>query len=159
MKELERHVDSLFADYRQTRETKELKEEILSNLEAKTADYIQEGMTREDAVKKAVESIKTVDYLIDGSRKIYFNRYVVEMFRSLLIYILIAWIVTIPMRVISSSIMINNLLTCAAVILGVIYFTLAARKDSVYLNEQRSFDTKKIVRFRILVWIVWVLFI
>ncbi|MDP4094314.1 MAG: hypothetical protein Q8920_13240, partial [Bacillota bacterium] len=44
-------------------------------------------------------------------------------------------------------------------ILGVIYFTLAARKDSVYLNEQRSFDTKKIVRFRILVWIVWVLFI
>ena len=45
MRELENYVDTLFANHKKTKETIDLKDEILSNLEAKVADYMEEGVT------------------------------------------------------------------------------------------------------------------
>ena len=61
---LRAYIDSLFADAPKTRKAYELKEELLSNLNAKYDDMIQEGHSDEEAYQAAVGSIGDVGELI-----------------------------------------------------------------------------------------------
>lgn len=64
MHRISKHVDRLFAKYKEDQQIKELKEEIIGNLEAKVADLISRGIQQDEAIKIAIESIDSVDNLI-----------------------------------------------------------------------------------------------
>lgn len=57
MHSLQIHVEKLFAKYKSSRQIEELKWEVLSNLEARVADLVADGMPLEQAVKKATDQL------------------------------------------------------------------------------------------------------
>ena len=59
MDELKRYVDKLFAGHKETKEVRELKAEILGNLEARMADHIEEGFPYNEALTRAMRSLDT----------------------------------------------------------------------------------------------------
>lgn len=68
MNELERHVEKLFRHQPDTPETRELREEILSNLQAKREDLLAQGMDERAATEAAKRDIPSVDNLIDDQQ-------------------------------------------------------------------------------------------
>jgi len=74
MDDLKRYVDRLFAGHKETKEVGELKAEILGNLEARMADYIEEGVPYNEALTRAMRSLDTVDDLLPDQKPIYVNR-------------------------------------------------------------------------------------
>ena len=75
MDDLKRYVNRLFVGYKETAEVRELKAEVLSNLEARVADYTGEGMPRGEAVARAKSNLGTVDLLISHQKPVRINRY------------------------------------------------------------------------------------
>ena len=96
--DLEIFVDRLFANQRKTKEVVELKNEVLSNLEARVTDYMENGMEYQSAISLAIDNIEDIEALIDDNQKVYSYRFRYELVQSALIYSLLAWIVTIPAR-------------------------------------------------------------
>ena len=159
MEELKNHVDRLFAGYRETSEIKELKEEILGNLEAKVADSIDGGMARDEAVALAMRSLDRVDSLIEGSQPVDANRYKMSLVQSALLYLLVAWIVTIPLRLLYTGISVNNLLTLAVLACVIFYLAVCAGKGKSASSAVLVINLKKLLRFTKAVWFFWGLYI
>lgn len=99
MSDLDIYVNHLFAKQKQTREVQDLKAEIRANLEAKENDLIAGGMSEEEAIEQAKAGITEVDSLISGNLKIYINPFKQERYQRCLIYLLSAWLFTIPLSV------------------------------------------------------------
>lgn len=148
------HVDFLFRKYPINKHIKELKEEILGNLESKKADLIAEGLDEDTAVTQAKQSITTIDYLIDGNRRIYINQYMVELLQWVLIYLLVSWIITIPLQIGIEGNTLSFFLFCIAIIVGVIYLT-RSKND---LSATKYVNTASFVKWKKYVWIIWGLF-
>jgi hypothetical protein len=160
MDELKRYVDRLFSGHKETKEVRELKAEILGNLEARMADHIEEGVPYNEALTRAMRSLDTVDYLLPDQKPVYVNRRKVELLQAGLLYTVIAWILTIPLRIMFvGRFVVNNLLFLAVVILGVIYLILSSRKDETYLNAVAPLNKKRLTQYRKAAWLVWALFI
>ena len=100
MDALQKHVDQLFRRQKNTRQTAELKEEILGNLKARRDDLIREGFSLQEAEKQACRSITSIQGLIDGNRIIDSAGYKAECAEWILIYLLIAWILSIPAKIV-----------------------------------------------------------
>ena len=159
MNSLKDYVDNLFVGYEDSKETMDLKDEILSNLEAKVNDLTSKGMNYNEALKVSEESIKSVDYLIDGNKKIYFNRYKIEFIQVALLYSIIGCIITIPLRIIFMGTMINSFLLVVSVILCIIFLVLNSKKRSTYMDKVTIYNIKSILRYKKLGWIFWWMFI
>lgn len=97
MKDLEEYVDGLFAHQRQTAEVVELKEEIVSNMEAKRADLVAQGLTPAEATQRARESLVSVEGLIEGTQLTYIDRYRAECLQDALLASAIFWIFSMPL--------------------------------------------------------------
>ncbi|HOA35731.1 MAG TPA: permease prefix domain 1-containing protein [Bacillota bacterium] len=159
MDDLKRYVDKLFAGHKETREVRELRDEILGNLEARVADHMEEGMTYDEAVAQARRYLDTVDYLIPEQKPVYRNRYMLELLQAGLLYTVIAWILTIPLRVMFvRGLLFNNLLFLAVIILGVVFLALSSRKDEAYLNAVAPVNKKRLTGYRKAAWLIWALF-
>lgn len=159
MSSLKAHVDNLFKGYKESRQILELKDEIFSNLEARVADLKADGMTHPQAVRAAIESIGSVDHLIDGNQTVYINRYRVELLQLALLYSLVGWIITIPPRIIGAGLLLNYLLLAVAAVTGILYVILSARKDRDYLDRTATCSIRSASRYRKLAWLIWGLFI
>lgn len=159
MDELKKYVDSLFAGHKATGEVTELKEEVLGNLEARLEDYIAEGLSYELALARAKRSLENVDNLIPDLKPVYINRRRVELVQAALLYTLIAWVLTIPLRIILSGIVANTFLLFSAVGLGISFLILSSRKDEAYLNATAPLDQKRLGRYSRAAWLIWALFI
>lgn len=61
---LRNHIDSLFIDAPKTKKASELREELLSNLNAKLDDLLAGGMPEEEAYNTVINGIGDVDELI-----------------------------------------------------------------------------------------------
>ncbi|USG68342.1 permease prefix domain 1-containing protein [Brevibacillus ruminantium] len=121
---MEKYVEGLFSGHKESEETRELKEEIISNLEAKITDFMQDGLSRDEAFRLAAKSMDTVDFLLEGHPRIYVGRYKRELAQSVFLYILIVWILSIPLRFTLSGQLLNNLATLSVLICGVTYLML-----------------------------------
>ncbi|MBU8878674.1 hypothetical protein BGM26_06680 [Bacillus sp. FJAT-29790] len=121
MKELKKHVDHLFRNYKNHHGIFELKEEILGNLEAKVSHLMQEGLDEKEAIAKAKTSMTKIDDLIDGNIPVWINQFQFKAFQIAYIYILIAWIVTIPFSIFRVGILINYGLLFVCLVLGIVY--------------------------------------
>ncbi len=65
---IENYLDSLFDDIHETKQVRELKEEMAANLLDKINDFIANGDNKEKAFKKGVASLGNVDELINNLR-------------------------------------------------------------------------------------------
>lgn len=166
--QLARHVDHLFSQYRGSIQAQEMKEEILSNLEEKMSDYIQQGMSYGEAFDRTIEHIdmSAVEELIDGNQRIYINRYITELVQTALIYCLIAWILTIPLKVMLGSALVmfdgmilNKIFMSLSAVLGVTYAAMAFRKNEQVKNMKAVIDVKSILPWKRRVWQIWGVFI
>lgn len=155
MNRLERHVEKLFADYQETAEVKEWKEEILSNLEAKSADFQAQGMEAAEADEKAVGALERVDFLFADTVAVYVNRWRLEVVQILLLYMLVAWIITIPLTVLGLAMRLHFVLLLASVVIGLIYLSLYLRRGGRLDEKIVSFRRTALLRLRKLVWIGW----
>lgn len=159
MDELKAYVDRLFAGRRETEEVRELKSEILSNLEARLEDYIAEGLPHAQALARAKRTLENVDGLIPDLKPVYINRRRVELVQAALLYTIIAWILTIPLRIILSGIAANTFLLFSAVGLGIYFLILSSRRDEAYLNAAAPLDQKRLGRHGRAAWLIWAFFI
>ncbi len=159
MSELSRYVDELFSGYKKDLQTEELKAEILGNLEAKKADLVSSGFNESEAIQKAKESITSVDFLIDGNIKVYYNQMKLEFVQRSLIIILIGWIMTIPLIIFHIGFPANLILFLCVAAVGLYYLVLSKRHahenfivETRYINAVHYKKTKKII------WIFWSIF-
>lgn len=152
MDPLQQHVQVLFRKYNRdaSKQIEELKHEVLSNLEAKVADLTAGGMDREEAIAQATASITSVEHLIDDNRSVYVSQYSVEYVQIALLYALIAWIVSMPLRVVGIGEGINLLLLVISVLIGVAYMVLLVlvrepgfREKRAFLNIRFAYDLRK----------------
>ena len=159
MDELKKYVDRLFAGHRETEEVRELKSEILGNLEARLADYVAEGLPHEQALVWAKRSLENVDDLLPDRKPVHVNRCRMELVQAALLYTVIAWILTIPLRLIPSGAVANTFLLPLAAGLGIYFLILSSRKDEAYLDAAAPVDLKRLDRHSRAAWLIWALFI
>lgn len=157
MSELGSYVDRLFSKYSANRQTEELKTEILGNLEAKKADLIAAGMEYSQAVKKAEESITSIDFLIDGNKQVYINRLKMEFAQHSMILIITGWIITIPLLLFRVGLPANFLMFLATVVSGIYTLSLGGKmkQDAAILNEKAFVSVPRYAKIKRLFWLLW----
>lgn len=156
--DLEIFVDRLFANQRKTKEVVELKNEVLSNLEARVTDYMENGMEYQSAISLAIDNIEDIEALIDDNQKVYSYRFRYELVQSALIYSLLAWIVTIPARFLPSGIGVNTLLLCLVVLSGAVYLSMS-RHLKRYEKQTAVINAGKLAKWSKGAWWLWSIFI
>lgn len=152
MSELERYVNGLFKKYRYSKKADDLKAEILSNLEAKKADLMAGGLDEQAAIQKTKSHITSVDNLIDNNKEIYINNYQLDYLQQALVYLAVAWIVTIPLMIVGNFM--NLFYLCAIVTMGIIYFYKKSHKSKKrkYVNIHSYNKLKRVI------WLLWVIY-
>lgn len=159
MRDVDAYVDKLFSKYKNNDEIIDLKEEIAGNLKARIEDSMAQGLTYEKAYKEAVKDLGRVEDYIPGSKRIYINAYKKEMLQISILYILILWIITIPLRLSYSLMMINISLAIILIILGLLSLVVYSRKDKKFYEETSSINTLKIYKIKKFTWLIWWFFI
>lgn len=136
---INRHLESLFAGAQDTLEHRELKEEIRSNLAARIDDYLAEGMSEERAFQTAIEHMDGMEHFMNDDRLVKRVPYWTALWQSTLIYSLVAWIITIPTRVMLGGAALNNLLLIISLIVGAAYvFYLVSNRESGSADQNNT---------------------
>ncbi|MGG3282037.1 permease prefix domain 1-containing protein [Paenibacillus solani] len=156
--DLEIFVERLFANQRKTKEVVELKNEVLSNLEARVSDYLENGMEYQSAISLAIHNIDDIETLIDDNQKVYSYRLRYELVQSTLIYSLLAWICTIPFRFVASGIWANMLFLCIVILSGALYLSMS-RHLKRYDKQTGIINAGKLAKWRKWAWSLWGVFI
>lgn len=160
MSELSRYVDKLFFGYAINRRIKELKAEILSNLEAKKADLLSSGMEETEAIRNTEESITSIDFLIDGNRQVYINQMKLELVQWSLIILLVGWILTIPLLMFRLGLPANGILFISVLVAGFYYLGLYRKQSDTedYMSKTEFINFLQCKKREKWTWILWVVF-
>ncbi|KGP84559.1 MULTISPECIES: permease prefix domain 1-containing protein [unclassified Paenibacillus] len=152
-----RHVNRLFNRAQDTLANRELKEEIHSNLAARIEDYLEQGMDEEQAFQTAILHAAGIDQIMSDHRRVQRVPYWTAVLQSALIYCLIAWIITIPMRVMIQGATINNLLMLMSVIVGGMYvfYMLKNKNTSADPVDITVIRTPVLLQWTRRVWWLW----
>ncbi len=97
MKRLEEYVDDLFRRIRKTGETEDLKAEILSYMRAKRDDLMAQGLDEAKATARAMESLTSVEGLVDGSQLTDMDKFRAECAQTALLGCTVFWILSLPL--------------------------------------------------------------
>ena len=117
-------------------------------------DLISQGIDEGTALSKAKESITSIESMVEGNRLIYIDKFKTECLQTSLIYLIIAWILTIPPIILNGFSLLNGLLFFAVMITTIIYFIKKATT-----SETIGFiDIAIYQRRKKLVWIIWSIF-
>lgn len=155
--DLKNYVDRLFAGHKSA-ESRELKNEVLGNLEARLADYLEQGLVYEEALSKAKGSLDSVDDLLPDRKPVYINRFRLELLQSALLYLLIAWLATIPARILPTGIFVNTALALVLLILGVLFLSGSSRMKGESREAAAPLNSKRLHLFRKAAWLIWILY-
>lgn len=153
MNELKLYVDSLFRKYKGHLE---LKEEILGNLEAKVAHLMRQGMDEKMAIAEAKNSITSVEHLIDGNITVRISQFQFNAFQLAFLYIVVAWVITIPFALFRVGILVNYSLLSICLILGVVYIVWAKNRQENKVGQVNIFS---MIKTRKILWGLWILYI
>lgn len=159
MNQLQQHVEHLFSAYKETKQIKELKQEIISNLEAKVADLTESGMSLDQAITIAIDNMDSIDGLIDDNPQIYIYKFISELVQIALLYTVIAWLFTIPLGILGTSQTLSAFLVLAVIVLGVVFLLLNLIKVDHWRNKVTNYSIAPLLRYRKMTWILWILFI
>ncbi|MBG9568047.1 MULTISPECIES: permease prefix domain 1-containing protein [Brevibacillus] len=158
MHSLQIHVEKLFAKYKSSRQIEELKWEVLSNLEARVADLVADGMPLEQAVKKATDQLPSVDSLVGESRSVYVLAFWQELLQRALLYTLVAWIATMPLRIWGMGISVNHGLLVLCLLEGIVYAVLLRSKRLSAAAKKSELNLRTAFRLRKIGWSLWALY-
>ncbi|WP_232697650.1 hypothetical protein [Brevibacillus daliensis] len=158
MNSLEFYVDHLFRKYKASIQIQDLRFEVLGNLEAKVADLTANGVGYDEAVRMAKENLPSIDHLIDGNRTIYINQFRLEYVQITLLYMVIGWIVAMPLQFIRTG-FIHWLFLISSAIIGVVYLVLLANRKNINMQKIKAFNLNAVFDLRKQVWLVWFIFI
>ncbi len=112
MDELERYVNALFRRQKDTAEMRELKEEILSNMQAQKMDLMAQGISEAQAIRQAKESLTSLEGLVEDKQLTWVDRYHADCLQSMLLSSVLFWILSLP------GLMVNMRISQTAVWLG-----------------------------------------
>lgn len=101
MKELERYVKQLFRQQADTAEMRDLKEEILSNMQAQKADLMAQGLSEDEAIRQVKNSLPSLDGLVEDQQLTWVDRYHTDCLRAMLLTSIVYWILILPTQVLS----------------------------------------------------------
>jgi len=158
MEEIRQYVDKLFKKYGNAKQIKELKAEIISNMEAQKEDLIKQGIDEVTAIKMATESISSIDELVEDKVGVKYYSYKIHKIQITLIVFLIGWIFSIPGIVLGRIGMMSFYFLAAIIGIGIYYIIILviARKDK---NETVHFiSTTKLLRYAKWSWIIFAIF-
>lgn len=155
MNELKDYVDKLFKKHGNSKQVIDLKEEILANLEAKKNDLMNQGLDETAAIQQAKKSILSVDNLIEGNKMVNITRLKIESLQWTLIYLIIAWIVTIPLGIFNLGRKAGLLLFMAIIIVGIAYLLTSCNKRKICFDETSAINYLAFGRLKKIVWIIW----
>ncbi|WP_411502510.1 permease prefix domain 1-containing protein [Brevibacillus centrosporus] len=155
MDKIQQHVDRLFRTYKGSKQAQELKQEILSNLQARVADMTMSGVSREAAISSAIANIPSIAHLLDEKPRVFLYRFWVEWVQRVLLFTLIAWIVTMPFRFVGNGTGSNTLLMFIALGIGIVYGGLLLLKR--YDRKTGGMNVQAALRLRKIGWLLWVL--
>lgn len=141
---MNRHLESMFAGAQDTLEHRELKEEIRSNLAARIDDYLAEGLSEEQAFQTAIQHMDGMEQFMSDYRLVKRIPYWTALWQSTLIYSLVAWIITIPTRVMLGGAALNNLLLIISLIVGAAYVVYLMRNRENGNGSSNSDHTTRI---------------
>lgn len=160
MSDLSKYVDQLFSDYKMSRQTEDLKAEILANLEAKKADLVSYGLNESEANQKAKDSMTSIDFLIDGNKRVYYNQMKMEFVQWSLIIIIAGWILTIPLLVFRIGPLTNLIMFLGVVAVGIYYLVFRKRQvqDKKLIDATRFMNIIQYKKRKRIVWILWFVF-
>jgi hypothetical protein len=158
MHNVRKHMDKLFAKYPETDENFELKEEVIGNMEAEIEDFQSRGLSFEEAFRKSIEKMAKLDGLIEGVKSVRIRNVLMEMMQWMLIYTLIAWIITIPLSVFYLVRKASWALFWIVILMGLSYLVFYTihkllSKDYVQVNLYKIATARKYV------WIIWSIYI
>jgi hypothetical protein len=158
VRDLEIYVNGLFAKYKQTKEVQDLKAEIRANLEAKKNDLIADGMSETEAIEKAKSGITEVDSLISGNIRIYVNPFKQERYQLCLIYLLCAWLFTIPLSIYypMGRMSVTLCLISIGIVIG--YFNYQNTIKQRPKDETAFVNLKRYERMSRTAWVIWAVF-
>ncbi len=159
MNELRMYVDCLFVHYKQTMKIKDLKEEIYSNLEARKNDLVSEGVSETEAVEIAKCSITEIDSLIDSNKKIYINQFKQERLQWALIYLLAAWVITIPLAVFHAVARLSIILFMISICVGIYYIVFIIKNKKLSQDETTFVNITRYEKLKRICWILWAGFV
>lgn len=159
MDDLEKYVDNMFNKYEETNQIKELRYEVLSNLKAKIDDLTDNGMEYSKALNKAKDSISNIDHLIEHNVEIYVNRYKLEYMQIVLLYLIIGWIITIPIRIIVTGTMLNTAFFIFSSIVGIAYILSNKKIKNYYYDKKDFINLHSVCKLRKISWILWSIFV
>lgn len=124
MSDLRDYVDELFHGCGNSKKTRELKEEVMGNLEARKLDLMELGHSEIEAEFIARSYITSVDELMGNEVEVNQNSYQLEIVQIVLLGALVSWIVSIPGFFFRSLFVINTLSFFAVLAFGVYYIYL-----------------------------------
>jgi hypothetical protein len=159
MKKINKYVDKLFYGYKLNKKTQDLKDEIVSNLEDKVKDYINRGMSQNEAEALAIKDLDNIDGLVDVNQRIYINGFINELLQISTLYTVICWIITLPLRLSLRGILLNSFILFLLIIISMFYIIRLRKKEDSFINEASVVDTQKMNRIKKITWILWLLFI
>ncbi|MFS0724071.1 permease prefix domain 1-containing protein [Paenibacillus sp. 1P07SE] len=159
MSNLKQHVDELFRGYRESDRVRELKEEILGNLEAKAADLEAQGIPADEARRQAAASLTSIDGLMDDHVRIAVKPFQLELAHWILFYLLTAWIFTIPARAVGAGMLAQSCLIVSIVGVGIWYLLLRRSVSHGGSDSWRTVRTVKVARVVRILWILWGVYI
>lgn len=157
MNDVRKYVNKMFSGYPKNDETLELKEEVIGNLEAEIEDLVtNKGLTVKQAFRISTEKMTKLDGVIEGVQTVQLSKVLVELTQWSLIYLLIAWIISIPFNMFSSLRATSWLLFTIILIIGVFYILLKIIAGS--LTNERTIQLAFMNRWQKWIWIIWALF-
>lgn len=101
MKELERYVKQLFRQQADTAEMRDLKEEILSNMQAQKADLMAQGLSEDEAIRQVKNSLPSLDGMVEDQQLTWVDRYHTDCLRATLLSSIVYWILILPTQVLT----------------------------------------------------------
>lgn len=159
MNVLEKELNRLFKGYPDNEETRDLKEEMLGNLEAKITDLTSTGLSYNEALQKSLKTLGNVDHLIDDLSYIYVNKFMLELIQIMLLASLILWIITIPLKVMFARYLLNTVLLFLTIVMAVVYLAFTRKKEQKFTEKVASYPIKSLLNTRKIIWFIWVLFV
>jgi len=155
---IRKHIDKVFSKYPITNETMDLKEEVIGNLEAEIEDLQKSGVPFEEAFRVSIVKIPDFAEVIEGAKIVDKNKLVFGMLQWTLIYLLVTWIITMPLSMVGNFRKTSFLIAFTILIIGVIYGLLYVTRD-VLLKRRTHINLFKVAKVKKAVWIVWGLFL
>lgn len=157
MDPLRHHVEQLFRPYRGSSQAQELREEVLSNLEARVADLTAGGMAYDQAVRVAKSNLPSIDILLGGKRRIRANGFWLEWVQRVLLYLLVAWIVSMPLQIVGAGEVQSLALFSLSLLAGLIYAALLKKKQTAPEGVMKM-DLRAAIVYRNTVWTLWTIY-